>query len=75
MPNVKMVRKYLNFDPKCIEMRCFGKKEIADYGMKMTLFDFYFDALSPKSTCFIRYSQPNILVFFGRVGIILEILI
>ena len=25
--NVKMVRKCLNFDPKCIEMRSVGKKE------------------------------------------------
>ena len=59
--NVKMVRKYLNFDPKCIEMRSFGKKEIADYGMKMTLFNFYFDALLPKSACFIRgvFSWPS----------------
>ena len=24
--NVKMVRKYLNFDSKCIETRSFGKK-------------------------------------------------
>ena len=63
--NIKIVRKYLSFDPKCIEMRSFGKKkEIAYFGMTVTLFDFHFEALSPKLLVSSGIHNPCPCVFW-----------